>query len=154
MTTTYDAITALSRAAGALTLSAERSPGAPLSWLEPEIATLDRAMTRMRVLLATHPELKVDQPMPAGSLREEDMLDRARVIDALQTAAAMPSEPVTVRLVAIQMVHDDTYEAVLREFLDQRVVVAVPNGDHYTADVGSIARDVAERFLPEAIETY
>jgi hypothetical protein len=154
MTTTYDAISALSRAAGALTLSAERSPGAPLSWLESEIATLDRAMTRMRVLLAMHPDSRVDQPMPAGSLSEDDRLDRARVLDALQTAAAMPSEPVTVRLVAIQLEHDDTHEAVLRELLDQRVLLAVPNGDHYIADVGPIARDIATRFLPETLETY
>jgi hypothetical protein len=143
-----DALAAISDAAAVVALT--------ITLLDPEEAILDilptlerlaRAVSRVQTLVALHPEITRAHPLPRGSLSPGDAADRTMTIDALETALAMPSEPVPIILRA-NLMDDGSAEGRLRRRLNGHVITGTPQGNLYTADVTSLVTIMAQEFLP------
>jgi len=143
-----DALDAVADAAAALNYAATMlDDGAPLSELSDKIHLLARAVARAEVLLVTNPDTPLSAQLNDHAFSDQDKADRAMTIDALETAAAMPSEPVTVAL-RVRPLEDGSVEDAMRQWLNGQHFTAHPGDHRYDIDGNRLAANLAAQFLP------
>lgn len=143
-----DLLDAIANAGAALNLAvSQMEDGAPLGDLTDPIKVLSRAVARAEVLLAVESTTPVDQRLEERRFTDEDRADRAMTIDLLETAASMPSSPVSVRLTARRL-DDESIEDAMRQFVDKQSFIARPSGFGFEMDVTRLLASIAERYLP------
>jgi hypothetical protein len=148
MTTAISALTAVTDASVALTLAlSDLPPDALLSTLQPQFDALSRAISRVIVTAAMHPDLRADDAMPRHSMTPEDKADRIMSVTLLEAAATLPSSTCKVTLRA-EPLHDDSIEDAVRSFVDGQVITAVPAGLYLSLDIAPIVSEIVDRFLP------
>ena len=152
MTGIRDAIDAVTEAGGAFTRDVGTfASDDPATGLEPALQRLQRATSRLATILLMHPELTFDDALPRGAWSDDDAADRAMSIDALETAASMPSEPVTVFLRTRASLGESREDAV-REWIGGFRIEAIPDSFAYTADVTALVSQLTERFIPPEVD--
>ena len=143
MTKIDQALTAVTDAATLLNVELIRTTGAPISGLDDAIGTLSRAVSRVQVLIAMHPELTREDPAPRGAIPDDELSEHADTIRALEEAFALPTEPARLMLRA-HVRHDGTVEDLVREHLDGRHLLARPTPTGwYNVDVDALAEILA-----------
>jgi len=143
-----DALEAVANAAAALNYAATmQGDGATLGTLAEPLQRLSRAVARVEVLLTINADTPLGQTLSERSFSDQDRLDQAMTIDALETAAAMPSEPVMVAL-RVRPLEDGSVEDALRQWLNGQHFVAHPGDHRFDIDANRLAANIAERFLP------
>ncbi|GIG39320.1 hypothetical protein [Cellulomonas phragmiteti] len=145
-----DLLDAVAHSAALLNYAAALAPdGAPLSTLHEQIEVLSRAVARAQVLLTIDPDATLDKPMSASTFTDQDRADAAMTIDALETAAAMPSAPITV-VMRVRSLGEDSLEDAIRRWIDGQHFTALPGDHRYDLDANRFVAQLAERFLPPA----
>lgn len=144
------ALVAVTDAATLLNVELIRNADAPIGALDDVVGTLSRAVRRVQVLIAMHPELVREDAAPRGSITTEDLIEHEDTLKALEEAFSLPSVPARIVL-RTTVRHDGTIEDLVRESLDGRHVLArpMPTG-WYRADVEALAEVVAAA-LPQGV---
>ncbi|HZL06405.1 MAG TPA: hypothetical protein VFE45_13485 [Coriobacteriia bacterium] len=145
MTKTEEVLRAVQDASAALTLALGDQE--TLAGVAPQIDRLQRALARAQTLLVMHPELSLNDDVPAGALPPEEEMERIATIASLRLATSLPSAPVTVTLRAPAL-QDGSYEDTLRQWLDDRTLTAQPDGMGYVLDLSGLVSFLADTFIP------
>lgn len=150
MTTAADALKAVTDASAALTLAiGHKDPR--LGAIEPELRALQQAVARVQTLLVMHPDLALNETLPAGAMPPEEEMQRIATNAALEMAIAVPNGPVTVHLQA-QPLHDGSYEDSLRQWINNRCLTAQPAGMGFTLDLTGFVSFLADTFTTRSEE--
>jgi hypothetical protein len=133
-----------------LTLAADALPNdRPIAELTPALESLQRAISRVQTFIAMHPDVTKGDPVPAGSVPDDDALDAFMDVATLEAALRLPSASTTVTLAA-EPLGDGSPEDALRHWLDGRTLVLKPSGTGYVGDANMLAAMLAEGFLAPA----
>jgi|GEM_PF-5390718 len=132
-------------ALAALTLQMERArPDTPISTFDTELRIASRAIARLEVLAAMHPDLQVGSTLPRGSVEDTSSDDHRSL--ALLKEAARP-DTVTVHLTASVERHEPS--SILAEKLNNTYIVAEFIDGGYVADISSVVLAAGLDLFPD-----
>lgn len=153
MTKIDEALAAVTDAATLFNVELIRTADAPISALDDVIGTLDRAISRVQVLIAMHPELTRNDDAPRGSIPAEELVEHADTLKALEEAFSLPTEPARIVLRASAR-NDGTIEDFVRSLLNGRHLIGQPSViGWYDTEVGALADLIAAEFPRDQQQT-
>ncbi len=146
-TTAHDAVTAVEHSIALLTYElGVMAPTTPLAALGERIHSLQRALARVEVLTAMHPDLALDDGLPAGSMPADELAAALAQETELEELVTFRPVPTTVTL-AVRGVgaHPPQDVRDIAAALDGVVVTVVPasgaDDGAYVAEIGALLAD-------------
>ncbi len=142
--TPNDRLNAVRNALAALTVSVERAaPDTPVSAFDDLLERASRAVARMQVLAAMHPDLTVADIVPRGACEDSTIEDhQARMLLADAT------RPDGVNVILFAKAPDHEAASILADRFDGAVIHATYSDDQFVADISSLVLAAALELFP------
>lgn len=146
-TTAYAAVSAVHHSIALLTYElGVMAPSTPLATFGDRIHSLQRALARVEVLTAMHPDLTLEDGLPPGSMPADELAAVLAQENELEDLVAFRPAPTTVTL-AVRGVGTDLPQDVrdIAAALAGAVVAVVPasgaDDGAYVAEIGALLAD-------------
>ncbi|WNB86488.1 hypothetical protein [Cellulomonas sp. ATA003] len=146
-TTAHAAVTAVRHSIALLTYElGVIDPTTPLADLGERVHTLQRALARLEVLAAMHPDLTLDDGLPPGSMPADELAATLEQETELEQIVMFSPEPTTVTLamrgIGAHMPQDVKDVAAMLHGVVVTVVPASGADDGaYVAEIGAVVAD-------------